>query len=172
MSQAIEVAPPTPVTELRSDVALRDALASFPSGVTIVTTKDADGRWWGFTASSFCSVSMRPPLVLVCLATSAECYPVFDAAEEWVIQVIHPDHAEIASRFATRGADKFGDGGFRLGVHGLPVLDEAIATIHCRRHQHYPAGDHTILLGEVQSTAADLSREPAIYFRRGFHRLS
>jgi flavin reductase ActVB len=154
------------------EVDLRDALASFPSGVTVVTTADADGRWWGFTASSFCSVSMEPPLVLVCLSTSAECYPVFEAADEWIISFVHPDHVEHANRFATRGADKFGAGGFRRGSHGLPVLDEALVTLHCRRHLQYPAGDHAILLGEVQSTAADLSREPAVYFRRRFHRLS
>ncbi|HCB05126.1 MAG TPA: flavin reductase family protein [Nocardioides sp.] len=173
MSQAAEVATPVASLSLVSrhdEAALRDALASFPSGVTIVTTTDSDGRWWGFTASSFCSVSMDPPLVLVCLATSAECHAAFAVAEEWVIQVIHPDHVEVAGRFATRGADKFG-GGFQPGPHGLPVLDEAIVTLHCRSHQRHLAGDHTILVGEVLSAEADLAREPAVYFRRGFHRL-
>ncbi len=172
MCQAVEVAASGALVLTNAEVDLRDALASFPSGVAIVTTTAADGRWWGFTASSFCSVSMHPPLVLVCLSTSAECYPAFEAAQEWLIQIVHHDHAELAGRFATRGADKFGAGGFHTGGHGMPVLDDAIVTIHCRRHQLVPAGDHTILLGEVHSTVADLSREPAIYFRRGFHRLS
>lgn len=68
----------------------RDAMASFPSGVTIVTTADRDGRWWGFTATSFCSLSVEPPLVLVCLAKRAECHPVFLTAERFVIHVIPP----------------------------------------------------------------------------------
>ena len=58
-------------------------MASFPSGATIVTTSDSDGRWWGFTASSFCSVSMDPPLVLTCLANTAQCFPAFAEAQRW-----------------------------------------------------------------------------------------
>lgn len=92
----------------------KQAMASFPSGVTIVTTVDGDGKWWGFTATSFCSVSMDPPLVLVCLARGAECHPVFEAAEHFVIHVIHSEHTDLALRFATRGADKFGDGSFAV----------------------------------------------------------
>lgn len=77
----------------------REAMAGFPSGVTIVTTADEDGRWWGFTATSF-------------LARGAECHPVFERAERFVVHVIHPEHSDLALRFATRGADKFTDAGF------------------------------------------------------------
>jgi flavin reductase ActVB len=149
----------------------RDAMASFPSGVTIVTTVDGAGRWWGFTATSFCSVSMYPPLVLVCLATGAECHPVFAAAQRWIVHVIHPEHADLAIRFATRGADKFNDAGFIADERGLPVLPRACVTLDCTVHGRHPGGDHTILLGRVENTrlGEDL---PAVYFRRGFHLLS
>jgi flavin reductase ActVB len=149
----------------------RDAMASFPSGVTIVTTVDDAGRWWGFTATSFCSVSMYPPLVLVCLATGAECHPVFAAAQRWIVHVIHPEHADLAIRFATRGADKFNDAGFIADERGLPVLPRACVTLDCTVHGRHPGGDHTILLGRVENTrlGEDL---PAVYFRRGFHLLS
>src|SRR5258707_13127738 len=133
----------------------REAMASFPSGVTIVTTTDGDGRWWGFTATSFCSVSMDPPLVLVCLATTAECHAVFVEAKSWVVHVIHPDHAELALRFATRGADKFVGDQFRSDADGMPVLAAASVTLRCSLYENYLAGDHTILVGRVEDIEVD-----------------
>ncbi|MBP2365173.1 flavin reductase family protein [Pseudonocardia parietis] len=149
----------------------REAMASFPSGVTIVTTTDAEGRWWGFTATSFCSASMDPPLVLVCLAETAECHPVFLTAQRWIVHVIHPEHADLALRFATRGTDKFADAGFVADERGLPVLPRSCVTLHCSAYAKHPGGDHTILLGRVDSThlGEDL---PAVYFRRNFHLLN
>jgi flavin reductase ActVB len=114
---------------------------------------------------------MYPPLVLVCLATGAECHPVFAAAQRWIVHVIHPEHADLAIRFATRGADKFNDAGFIADERGLPVLPRACVTLDCTVHGRHPGGDHTILLGRVENTrlGEDL---PAVYFRRGFHLLS
>ncbi|MBX4171479.1 flavin reductase family protein [Rhodococcus pyridinivorans] len=159
---------PTQPTETQL---FRSAMASFPSGVTIVTTTDADGRWWGFTASSFCSVSMDPPLVLVCLADTAECHPVFTAAQRWMIHVIHPDHAELATRFATRGADKFTHAGFVPDERGLPVLTDACVTLDCTASARHAGGDHTILVGRVEHTSVR-EAEPAIYFQRAFRMLA
>jgi flavin reductase ActVB len=161
-----------PRADVSDDLRLlfRDAMARFPSGVTIVTTADEDGRWWGFTASSFCSVSMDPPLVLVCLAATAQCHPAFVAAERFNVHVVHPEHADLAVRFATREADKFADGGFRSDEHGLPVLDGAVATLGCRTHAVQPAGDHSILLGRVERAWVG-EEHPAVYFQRRFHRL-
>ena len=108
----------------------REAMASFPSGATIVTTADAAGDWWGFTASSFCSVSMDPPLVLTCLARSAQCFPAFAAADRWNIHVLPHRHADLAVRFATRGADKF-DGALRprRGRAAAPSGRERLAAV-------------------------------------------
>jgi flavin reductase ActVB len=164
MTQPNELQTSTAHTKL-----FREAMASFPSGVTIVTTADANGRWWGFTATSFCSVSMDPPLVLVCLANTAECYPVFVAAEGWMVHVIHPGHADLALRFATRGANKFADDQFRPDAHGMPVLDAASVALHCLRHANYQAGDHVILVGRVEAVELDCAQQPAVYFRRAFH---
>ena len=148
----------------------RDAMASFPSGVTVVTTVDRRGAWRGFTASSFCSVSVDPPLVIVCLATSAECHPAFVGADHWAIHVVGNTNADIAMRFATRGADKFGAGDFRPGEHGLPLLDDVSVRLSCSAHGSYPAGDHTVLVGRVEDV--HLGEElPAVYFRRRFHDL-
>lgn len=146
----------------------RDAMSAFPSGVTIVTTTDANGRWWGFTATSFCSVSMEPPLVLVCLAHSAECHPVFDVATRWMIHVIPPEQVDLAMRFATRGSDKFGGAEFVPTEGGLPDLPGASVTLECDFEERHVAGDHTILVGRVRNTrVSDIG--PVTYFRREFH---
>lgn len=148
----------------------RDAMATFPSGVTIVTTADPSGRWWGFTATSFCSVSMDPPLVLVCLAIGAECAPTFLDAERWIVHVIPPNLSDLAVRFATRGADKFTGAGFVADENGIPVLPLASAVLRCNVHARYAGGDHSILVGEVHDVRLGADT-PAIYFRRGFHSL-
>jgi flavin reductase ActVB len=163
--------PGTDAAHARADL-FREAMASFPSGITIVTTVDAAGRWWGFTATAFCALSIDPPLVLVCLSTSAECYPVFDTAKRWVVNVIHPDHADLAIRFATRGADKFADAGFLTDEHGLPYLDSACVVMRCSAHAQYPGGDHEILVGHVDDVQVNAEQAPAVYFRRVFRALN
>lgn len=165
------------MTELDSDMTevdadrFREAMASFPSGVTIVTTTDKGGHRWGFTATSFCSVSADPPLVLVCLAKSAECHSAFLDADAWVIHVIHTDHRILAMRFATRGADKFADADFDVSGRGLPVLRDASTVLHCSAHAWHDAGDHTILIGRVDEIDVG-STHPAVYFKRGFRTLA
>jgi flavin reductase ActVB len=94
-------------------------MARFATGVTIVTTADANGRWWGFTASSFSPVSIDPPLILVCLARTARCYRAFMCAPSFRVNV--PEHEALATRFATSGADKFAGGEFSRGADGLPI---------------------------------------------------
>ncbi|WP_432013587.1 flavin reductase family protein [Streptomyces cucumeris] len=150
--------------------AFKQAMSSFPSGVTIVTTTDTEGKWWGFTASSFCSVSMDPRLVLVCLARSAECHPVFAQAEHFTIHVISPEHTELAVRFATRGADKFGNGDFVSDERGVPVLQQAHVILNCTMHARNDGGDHTILIGRVDDVTLG-EGHPTLYFRRQFHTL-
>jgi flavin reductase ActVB len=121
----------------------RDVLASFPSGVTMVTTAD-EQAWHGFTATSFCSVSLDPPLVLVCLARTARCHEAFTAARQWIVHVVPHHRAEPATRFAKRGADKFRGGEFAEDPDGLPVLP-GCPRLKCRTYARHPAGDHTIL---------------------------
>jgi flavin reductase ActVB len=149
----------------------REAMASFPSGVTIVTTTDTNGRWWGFTATSFCSASLEPPLVLVCLAHTAQCHPVFARAAHWVVHVIRSDDSNLATRFATTGADKFRNAGFTADPAGLPVLERACVRLDCATYGTHAAGDHTILLGRVQHTTVG-DAVPAVYFRQAFHILA
>jgi flavin reductase ActVB len=154
-----------------SSSAFKDAMASFPSGATIVTTSDAEGRWWGFTASSFCSVSMDPPLVLTCLANSAQCFPAFAQAERWNIHVLQHRHADLAMRFATRGAPKFDDAGFEPDADGLPLLEDVSISLRCTTYSKVDGGDHLVLIGRVEEVGMG-DEMPFVYFRRKFHSLA
>jgi flavin reductase ActVB len=156
------------MTDSAASRAFRDAMASFPSGVTIVTTVDPDGTWWGFTATSFCSVSLEPPLVLVCLAKTAQCYAAFEQAVRWRVHILGLDHAGLAVRFATRGADKFAGAGFIADEDREPVLPAAVATLHCTMFRDYPCGDHIVLVGQVRRTVLT-DTPPTVYFDRRFH---
>lgn len=149
--------------------AFRDAMARFPSGVTIVTTLDESGRPHGFTASSFCSVSAEPPLVLVCLAKSANSYPVFAHNDRFAISILQDDHVPLARRFASKSADKFTGSGFVRTPRGAIVLEDALAVIECSVHRRYEAGDHMIIVGEVERVSLGDRRRPVVYFDRAFN---
>lgn len=151
--------------------AFRSALSRLAAGVAVVTTVDADDRPQGFTASSFCSVSLEPPLVLVCLATSANSYPAFSSSPYFAVSVLHDGQAELAARFATKSGDKFARGGFDLTPDGLPVAEEALAVLRCAVHDRYLAGDHLILVGLVLDTRPGTGR-PLVYAERAFRRLA
>jgi flavin reductase ActVB len=146
----------------------REAMARFATGVTIVTTADRDGRWWGFTASSFSSLSTDPPLILVCLARDARCHPVFTSAAAFRVNVLGPEHEELAARFGTKGADKFAGGDFRRAGDGLPVLDDALASLRCRTVQLTEAGDHTILIALVEDAEWRRDGKPAVHVDRRY----
>ncbi|WP_369172136.1 flavin reductase family protein [Streptomyces sp. R28] len=147
---------------------LRDAMARVPAGVALVTAHDRGGVPHGFTASSFVSVSMEPPLALVCLARTANSFPVFDSCGEFAVSVLREDHTELAMRFARKSADKFAGGEFIRTPRGATVLDGALAVVECTVHERYPAGDHIILLGEVQSVHVEGKGAPAVYVDRRF----
>jgi flavin reductase ActVB len=146
---------------------LRQARAAFPSGVTIVTTTDARGERWGFTASSFCSVSIEPALVLVCLANTAASHQAFHDADSWAIHILHAGQSDLAMAFATSGADKFSHAGFVTSERGLPILPESSVTLQCVVHEKVAGGDHTILVGRVVDAAFG-EAPPVVYHQRRF----
>lgn len=148
----------------------REAMSLFPSGATLVTTIDGQGRWWGFTATSFCSVSMSPPLVLACLDKAAQCHPAFQSAQGWAIHFVHRRHTKLAYQFATKGIDKFAGAGFQVS-DGLPILPDASVILYCSTHSKQDGGDHTMLLGRVEKTYVGRDA-PSVYFQRRFHVLN
>jgi len=127
----------------------RRALAQFATGVTVVTTRDTQGHPVGLTVNSFNSVSLEPPLVLWSLALKASSVPAFETCSHYAVNVLAGHQLEVAQRFATRGADRFGPGDWHDGPDGVPVLDGCVATLVARNRSRHLEGDHLILVGEV-----------------------
>ncbi|MDR5758472.1 flavin reductase family protein [Caballeronia sp. LZ035] len=158
---------------LKNNQTFRDALSAFPSGVTIVSTTDEAGRHWGFTASSFSSVSMDPPLVLVCIANKADSHAAFVTAQRYAINILSQDQKDIAMHFARKGVDKFAPHGFRYGTGDNPhppVLPGSMASLVCIARDVHEAGDHTVLIGEIQEVEL-CEATPLVYYNRGFRSL-
>ena len=147
--------------------AFRRALGSFLTGVTIVATTQEDGQPRGFTANSFTSVSLDPPLVSVCIAKTAASFPLFDAAEHFSVNVLAENQMEISNIFASKAARKFAAAEWRKGVTGSPIIDDVAAWFDCRRYNVVEAGDHIILIGEVLSYA-DTAVNPLGYCRGAY----
>ncbi|WP_190019732.1 flavin reductase family protein [Streptomyces hiroshimensis] len=158
------------LTETISPDLFRATLSRWVSGVTVVTTTDAQGQSHGFTASAFSSVSLDPALVLVCLDNRANCFEAFDNSEGFVVHLLRRGQEELAGRFASKGADKFAGTQPEWSPSGLPLLPGALARLECRTERRIPGGDHLILLGEVHH-AEEGEGEPLVYYRRGFHGL-
>lgn len=131
--------------------AFRQALGAFVTGVTVVTTRTPEGELRGFTANSFTSVSLDPPLILVCIAKTASSYPVFVEARNFAVSVLAAAQKDVSALFASKSPDKFAQSRWRLGAAGNPVIEEASAFFDCTTHQLVDAGDHVILIGRVES---------------------
>lgn len=151
----------------------RAAMARFAAGVVVVTTLDDGGLPRGFTATSFCSVSLDPPLILVCLANSAHSFAAFDSCGHFAVSVLSPEHRPLAEQFATKGADKFASGGLSRTPGGLPVVAGALVELECETHARHPAGDHTILIGRVSGARLEEGTgTPMIYYERSYRLLA
>jgi flavin reductase (DIM6/NTAB) family NADH-FMN oxidoreductase RutF len=145
---------------------LRSAFGTFMTGVTVVTTRDFAGAEIGITANSFTSVSLEPPLVLVCVGDRSSSYPSFASAESFGVNVLREGQEEIANRFARRGEDRFATVQHTAGtVTGTPLLQDSAAWFECLVHAKVPAGDHLVLIGRVVAfNAVDV---PPLGFWRG-----
>src|ERR1700677_4143331 len=128
----------------------REALSQFATGVTVITTRLADGSFLGLTASSFNSVSIDPPLVLWSLSQNANSLPIFTENSHYVINVLAADQADLAERFSRRTSNRFEGVEFALSRTGLPILKGAAAWFECHNRSRYPEGDHVIFVGEVE----------------------
>jgi flavin reductase (DIM6/NTAB) family NADH-FMN oxidoreductase RutF len=150
----------------------RRVLSHFASGVTILTTRDSDGRPVGLTASAFTSVSLEPPLVLVCVDRKARCHDAFDTADHFAVNVLGAHQEDLSRRFASAELDDKFDGlAHAPGALGAPLIEGALAHIECVRVSAYPAGDHTILVGRVEASAVG-DGHPLLYYRGRYDRLS
>ena len=150
---------------------LRDALGCFATGVTVVTAFDTGGEPVGLTANSFTSVSLDPPLLLVCIARTSSSLKALESAGHFAVNVLHIGQQPASSLFAVPGEDRFRQTPWQRGRHDAPVLSNALANFECRRHQMHDGGDHIILVGEVLRATFDPRRDPLLYFRGKYRRL-
>ena len=149
---------------------IRDIMAHFATGVTVVTTRDGAGSPFGLTVNAFTSLSLNPPLVVVCIDKAAQCYSCFEESKVFAVNVLSEDQEELSRRFATKGIEKFGEIKWHRGENNVPLLDGSIGTIECKIVNSYEGGDHTIYLGEIVSAKATEDR-PLLFFKGKYHRL-
>jgi flavin reductase (DIM6/NTAB) family NADH-FMN oxidoreductase RutF len=140
----------------------REALGHFASGVTVVAARTASGLV-GFTATGFSSVSLTPPLVLVCVGRHASVHEGIIGAEHFGVSVLSDRQGWIAEQFACSGIDRFHNVALRPGR--VPAIDGALARLECRRHALFDAGDHTIVVGEVLAGSVAPGK-PLVHFSR------
>jgi flavin reductase (DIM6/NTAB) family NADH-FMN oxidoreductase RutF len=149
-----------------SSSAFREALAHFATGVTVITAQTASSPAIGLTVSAFTSVSLSPPLVLVCIKKGGSAHDQLLAAGSFGVSVLGAEQVWIAEQFARPGVDRFQGVPISRGRQA-PLVEGALAHLECCHHALYEAGDHTIVVGEVLEIAA-APGAPLLYFNRQF----
>jgi flavin reductase (DIM6/NTAB) family NADH-FMN oxidoreductase RutF len=151
------------------DARFRLAMSHFASGVTIVTTAH-EGRLYGMTVASFASLSLHPPLVLVCVESSVKTHDAIIAAQKFGVSILSSEQTDVSSKFASRSDDKFAEVDVFGGELAVPLITGALTAIECRLHSQLPGGDHTIFVGEVVDVFTR-EGEPLLYFRSGYREI-
>ena len=145
------------------------ALSHFASGVTVVTTAH-DGRQYGMTVASFASLSLHPPLVLVCIERSVKTHDAIAAAGKYGVSILSSTQTDISSKFASRSDDKFDGVELIEGDLDVPLIAGALTAIECRVYDRLPGGDHTNFIGEVMKIHTQ-DGDPLLYFRSGYREM-
>jgi flavin reductase (DIM6/NTAB) family NADH-FMN oxidoreductase RutF len=151
------------------DAQFKLAMSHFASGVTVVTTEQ-DGAPFGMTVAAFSSLSLHPPLVLVCIEKSVRTHEAIAAAGKFGVSILSDTQADVSNRFASRTEDKFSGIPTHRGTTGVPLIDGAITTLECTVTEQLAGGDHSIFVGEVVAieTAEGV---PLVYYRSGYREL-
>ena len=146
----------------------KQALGSFPSGVTVVTAYDENGQVTGVTASAFSALSMDPALVLVCPNYESDSYPVLREASRFAINILAADQTSPCFAFAKKGEAKtaaIAEVAITKSEFGTPLIDGAVATIECSLWKEYEGGDHAILIGKMEQASVNDDASPMVYCR-------
>ena len=152
------------------DAQFKLAMSHFASGVTVVTTEH-EGRPYGMTVAAFSSLSLHPPLVLICIEKTVKTHEAIAAAGKFGVSILGAAQADLSNRFASRVEDKFADVAVTRGDLGVPLLDGAITALECRVTSQVSGGDHTIFIGEVEGIRVG-EGGPLVYFRSGYREIS
>jgi flavin reductase (DIM6/NTAB) family NADH-FMN oxidoreductase RutF len=152
---------------------LRDAMGMFATGVTVITTRDLDGRPLGSTANAVSSVSLSPPLVLACLREESETLAALLERRSFAINVLGSAQSELSDRFARRTAHDTWDTVAHRSLGEIPVLEGAIATLRCDLHDVADGGDHSVVVGHVTQLeqARDEDTDPLLFYGGGYRSL-
>ncbi|HIG21872.1 MAG TPA: alpha/beta fold hydrolase [Henriciella marina] len=150
---------------------LRDALGCFATGVTVVTTMSTEGKPVGLTANSFTSVSLDPPLLLVCIAKSSSSLEALQTSERFAVNVLHIGQQPVSNTFAMPGEDRFSQTPWQEGQYGSPLISGALANFECIKFDLHDGGDHVILIGKVERAKYEPRRDPLLYFKGKYRRL-
>ena len=149
---------------------LRNVMGHFATGVTVITTRDGSGKPYGLTANAFSSLSLDPPLVMVCVDKAADCYGCFEQTQVFAVNILAEDQEDLSRRFATKGIDKFEGTPHHQGTLGVALLDGAVASFECRLVAGHDGGDHTIYVGQIETAEASGDR-PLLFFKGQYRRL-
>jgi flavin reductase (DIM6/NTAB) family NADH-FMN oxidoreductase RutF len=145
-------------------------MGHFATGVTVITTLSTSGEFNGLTANAVASLSLSPPLLLVCVDKTAESYPCFDDSKVFTVSILGANQEDVSRRFATSsisGPKKFEGVSYRIGATGVPILNGALAYLECRVTAAHDGGDHTVYIGEIEQ-ADTIEGEPLLFFRGGY----
>jgi flavin reductase (DIM6/NTAB) family NADH-FMN oxidoreductase RutF len=149
----------------------RHTLSHFASGVTVITVCDGQGRPTGLTASAFTSVSLDPPLILVCVDHKSQSYPALVAGKQFAVNILAHDQEAVSRRFATTKIEnKFEGVPFALSALGLPLLENALAHLECATVNVHLEGDHSIFIGRIERAVVKTGH-PLVYYRGRYDRL-
>jgi flavin reductase (DIM6/NTAB) family NADH-FMN oxidoreductase RutF len=149
----------------------RRACGRFATGVAIASVTDPQGTPHGLTVTSFTSVSLDPPLILICLGHEASSIDVFRTASHFAINILGENQRDLSTRFARKGHDRFHGLEWRRGEYGAPLLEGVLAEIECALHRLVPAGDHDILIGEMLRARVHHG-EPLVHYAGRYGRLA
>lgn len=149
---------------------LRRVMGHFATGVTVITSLRSSGEMHGLTANAFSSVSLIPPLLLICVDKKAESYPCFEESKVFTVNILSAEQEALSRRFAVSGGNKFDGVSYRVGANGVPILDGSVAYLECRLSGSMDAGDHTVYLGEIEQ-AETHEAKPLLFFRGGYREL-
>jgi flavin reductase (DIM6/NTAB) family NADH-FMN oxidoreductase RutF/pimeloyl-ACP methyl ester carboxylesterase len=151
---------------------LRNAMGCFATGVTVVTAFGSDGLPKGATVNSFTSVSLDPPMLLVCIAKGTETAEVIHDAERFAVNLLQSSQRSTSNCFATKGIDRFAEEEWQMGEWGAPIFPSSLGAFECKRHTIHEGGDHFILIGAVERAHFWPARDPLLFYRGGYRHLN
>ncbi|MBB43735.1 MAG: flavin reductase [Rhodospirillaceae bacterium] len=148
----------------------RNTVGLFATGITVITTVDENGKAIGLTANSFTSVSLNPPIILVCIDRAVTSFSAFQTAGEFAVNILGSEQTELSNKFATSGDEKWLGVEFETWTGRAPILLNCLANIECQTREIHESGDHIIITGEVKSLASK-DGNPLLYWRGQYAQL-